>query len=207
MKDMTVRTMTALGRTKVRIEPEEGEPFVISQKDAFLLGIKEGALLEQDVCEEIGQILRRECLRRCGMMLQSRDYSASALEERLSRAGFPSSVYLRVIEELKAARYVDEERMAEDFVRSHLKDRSRKRIEADLAGKGLSEECIRNAFLAVGEEHDLKAAEREQILRLLEKKHFDPEKAGWEETMKIRAFLGRRGFSGEAVRDALEGEF
>ena len=61
---MIVKTMTAEGRTKVRIEPEEGESFVISQKDAFLLGIKEGALLEPDVCEEIAEILRRECLRR-----------------------------------------------------------------------------------------------------------------------------------------------
>lgn len=196
--------MTAEGRTKVRIEPEEGEPFVISQKDAFLLGIKEGALLEQDICEEIDRILRRECLRRCGMLLQARDYSVKVLEEKLSQAGFPSRIYAKVIEELKEARYVDEDRMAEDFVRSHIKDRSRKRIEADLAGRGLSEECINRAFASAGDENDLKEAEKEQIRRLLEKKHYDPETAVWEETMKVRAFLYRKGYSQEAVRAAME---
>ena len=174
---MIVKTMTAEGRTKVKIEPEEGESFVISQKDAFLLGIKEGALLEPDVCEEIAKILRRECLRRCGMLLQSRDYSVRALEDKLSRAGFPSSIYDRVIEELQAARYVDEDRMAEDYVRCHIRDRSRARIEADLSSKGLSEESIRRAFMLAGEESDLQAAERDQIRRLLEKKKYDPEKA------------------------------
>ena len=203
---MIVKTMTAEGRTKVKIEPEEGESFVISQKDAFLLGIKEGALLEPDVCEEIAKILRRECLRRCGMLLQSRDYSVRALEDKLSRAGFPSSIYDRVIEELQAARYVDEDRMAEDYVRCHIRDRSRARIEADLSSKGLSEESIRRAFMLAGEESDLQAAERDQIRKLLEKKKYDPEKADWEETMKVRAFLYRKGYSREAVRSAMEGE-
>lgn len=204
---MTVKTMTAVGRTKVRVEPEEGEAFVLSQKDAFLLGIKEGALLEPDVCGEIAKILRRECLRRCGMLLQSRDYSVKALEDRLSRAGFPSSVYEKVIEELKAARYVDEDRMAEDYVRCHIKDRSRARIEADLSGKGLSEESIRRAFEGAGEEFDLETAERDQIRKLLEKKKYDPEKADWEETMKVKAFLCRKGYSRDAVRSAMEGNY
>lgn len=204
---MTVKAMTAVGRTKIRIEPEEGEPFVIGRKDAFLLGMKEGAVLDRDICEEIDQILRRECLLRCGMLLQSRDYSVKALEEKLSQAGFPSRIYKNAIEELKAARYVDEDRMAEDYIRLHMKDRSRKRIEADLSGKGLSEECIRRAFLAAEEESSFKNAERDQILRLLEKKKFDPEKAAWEETMKIKAFLYRKGYSQEAVRDAMKGEY
>ncbi len=204
---MTVKTITAQGRTKVRVEPEEGESFVISKKDAFLLGINEGALLEPDVCAEIAQILRKECLRRCGMLLQSRDYSEKALEDRLSMAGFPSSVYKKVIGELKSAGYVNEDRMAEDYVRCHIKDRSRTRIENDLAGKGLPEECIRRAFEKAGEEWDLETAEREQIRKLLEKKGYDPEKAGWEETMKIRAFLCRKGYSGEAVRSAMHGDF
>lgn len=203
---MTVKTMTAEGRTKVRIEPQEGEPFVISQKDAFLLGIKEGALLDRDICDQISQILRRECLRRCGMLLQSRDYSEKALGEKLSRAGFPSFIYRQVIEELKDARYVDEERMAETYVRAHTGDRSRARIEADLTGKGISREYIDRAFSAVEKEISLEEAEIGQIRKLLEKKKYDPDSASWEETMKIRAFLCRRGYGRDAVRKAMDRE-
>ena len=181
---MTVKTITAIGRSKIKIEPEEGPSFVLSRKDAFLLGIQEGALLDADICEQISQILRRECLRKCGMLLQTREYSENALREKLEHAFFPQEIAEGVLSELRKAGYLNEDRMAEDYIRIHLKDRSRKRIENDLMNK-------------LGE------LEKAQILKILEKKRFDPALAGWEETMKIKAFLYRKGYSQEAVRDVL----
>ena len=198
---MTVKTITAIGRSKFIIETEEGTSFALGKKDVFLLGIQEGALLDAKTCEEISQILRRECLRKCGMLLQSRDYSEKALREKLSQAFFPVDIAEGVLKELKKAGYVNETRMAEDYIRLHVRDRSRKRIENDLLGKGLSEETISLAFAEA--EADMDALEREQIQKILEKKNFDPALAGWEETMKIKAFLCRKGYSQEAVRAVL----
>ncbi len=198
---MTVKTITAIGRSKFKIETEEGTSFALGKKDVFLLGIQEGALLDAKTCEEISQILRRECLRKCGMLLQSRDYSEKALREKLSQAFFPVDIAEGVLKELKKAGYVNETRMAEDYIRLHVRDRSRKRIENDLLGKGLSEETISLAFAEA--EADMDALEREQIQKILEKKNFDPALAGWEETMKIKAFLCRKGYSQEAVRAVL----
>lgn len=200
---MTVKTITAIGRSKIKIEPEEGPSFVLSRKDAFLLGIQEGALLDADICEQISQILRRECLRKCGMLLQTREYSENALREKLEHAFFPQEIAEGVLSELRKAGYLNEDRMAEDYIRIHLKDRSRKRIENDLMNKGLSEHTIRLAFGRAEEEADLGELEKAQILKILEKKRFDPALAGWEETMKIKAFLYRKGYSQEAVRDVL----
>ena len=198
---MTVKTITAIGRSKFIIETEEGTSFALGKKDVFLLGIQEGALLDAKTCEEISQILRRECLRKCGMLLQSRDYSEKALREKLSQALYPADIAEGVLKELKKAGYVNETRMAEDYIRLHVRDRSRKRIENDLLGKGLSEETISLAFAEA--EADMDALEREQIQKILEKKNFDPALAGWEETMKIKAFLCRKGYSQEAVRAVL----
>ena len=62
-------------------------------------------------------------------------------------------------------------------------------------------------FEGAGEEFDLETAERDQIRKLLEKKKYDPEKADWEETMKVKAFLCRKGYSRDAVRSAMEGNY
>lgn len=187
-------------RGRVRVTLEDGDSFVLPSMKASRLGLEEGTELSEDAYEEILQSLRSACMQRCGSLLGSRDYSESRLREKLSAAGFPSTVTEDAIEKLRKAGYLDDRRFAQSYVRTHIRDRSRLRIIRDLTGKGISGADIEEAFEAVAEEENLEDAQREQVQRLLQKRGFDPRQATFEEKQKTMAFLHRRGYPTDLIR-------
>jgi regulatory protein len=159
--------------------------------------------------------LRSMVLRKCGELLKSQDYSEQRLRMKLRTAGFPEDTVTMAVEAMKDAHYIDDRRYAENYVKYHLRDRSRRRIEQDLQERGIAEDIIEEAFQAVTEnavektdtENGVSAADEaeiEQICKLLRKKQFDLAAAGWEERQKIMAFLYRKGYTQENIRRGME---
>jgi regulatory protein len=134
-------------------------------------------------------------LRKCGELLKSQDYSEQRLRMKLRTAGFPEDTVTMAVEAMKDAHYIDDRRYAENYVKYHLRDRSRRRIEQDLQERGIAEDIIEEVFQAITEnavektdtENGVSAADEaeiEQICKLLRKKQFDPAAAGWEESRR-----------------------
>lgn len=179
---------------------DDGESFVISSSKALRLGVEEGEELEEEKYREILQSLYKACMQRCGSLLGSRDYSERRMRDKLRDAGYPGSVIEEAVEKLRKAGYLDDRRFAQSYVRSHLRDRSRLRIMRDLAEKGISESVIEEAFAAVEEEENVDDAQKEQVLRLLRKRGFEPGAASYEERQKTMAFLHRKGYPSDLIR-------
>lgn len=185
---------------RVRVTMEDGDSFVISSPDASRLGLEEGGELAEEIYAGLFESLRTACMRKCGRLLGSRDYSVKRLREKLCDAGFPAAVIDEAVEKLERAGYLNDIRFAQSYVRSHMRDRSRLRIMRDLAGKGISETVIEDALAAVGEEENIEDAQREQVIRLLKKRGFDNESADYKERQKTMAFLRRKGYPTELIR-------
>ena len=81
--------------------------------------------------------------------------------------------------------YIDDLRYAVDYITYHENSRSRRRIEQDLQGKGISSATIEEAWQnwrENGGEQD----EQGMIRELLRKKHYDAaEETDWKERQKI----------------------
>lgn len=192
-------------RGRVRVTMEDGCSFVISSSRARRLGLEEGGKVEEDTYAGILQSLRSACMQRCGRLLGSRDYSEYRMKEKLREAGYPLPVIDEAVEKLKKAGYLDDRRFAQSYVRSHFQDRSKKRIMRDLAGKGIPETVVEEAFAAVEEVENLSAAQRDQVIRLLKKRGFDPSEATYEERQKTMAFLHRKGYPTDLIRSLTGG--
>lgn len=192
-------------RGRVRVTMEDGSSFVISSSKARRLGLEEGGEVEEDTYAGILQSLRSACMQRCGRLLGSRDYSEYRMREKLREAGYPPSVIDEAVEKLRRAGYLDDRRFAQSYVRSHFQDRSKSRIIRDLAGKGIPETVIEEAFAAVEEVENLSAAQRDQVIRLLKKRGFDPSQATYEERQKTMAFLHRKGYPTDLIRSLTGG--
>ncbi len=154
--------------------------------------------------QEILSQLRGDALHRCGDLLGRTDYTTASLEKKLETDGYPREIRQQVLMELTDAHYLDDRRLAENYIRGHLGDKSKARIRQDLQQKGISPEDLEEAFASVAEETDMESKQLSQIRRLLEKKHYDPEQATWEEKQKVMAFLYRRGFSQDMIRRGME---
>jgi SOS response regulatory protein OraA/RecX len=137
--------------------------------------------------------LRSMALRKCGELLKSQDYTEQRLRMKLQTAGFPEDTIDTAVEAMKEAHYIDDRRYAENYVKYHLKDRSRRRIKQDLQERGVAEEIIQESFQTITETAEEEEgagetvspadeAEITQIKALLRKKQYDPETAGWRKT-------------------------
>ena len=194
----------AAGRAKLRVLLEEGESFLLPAARVRRLGLREGEELPEDLYREILGTARASCMRKCGFLLENRDYSVRRLEEKLRAAEYPESVIREAVEKLQEAGYLDDGRYALEFVRSHFRDRSRLRIRKDLLDRGIGEALIDRAFVELGEEEDLEAAQIAQVRHILRRRGVDAAAASYEERNRTMAFLFRKGFSGETVRASME---
>ena len=188
----------------VRVTLEDGGSFTFPERRALRLGLSEGEELRQETYEEIIKDLRSSCMQRCGTLLGSRDYPEKRLRSKLEDAGYPPLVIEECIGKLKAARYLDDRRYARNYVRSHLCDRSRRRIMQDLVTRGIAEEYVEEALASAAEETDPDQAQMAQIRRLLQKRGYDPAAADYKEKQKTMAFLHRKGYEADLIRRALE---
>ncbi len=195
---MRVVSIKRQSRQLSYVQMDNGDVLPMSGKDILLYGLGEGTEVDEDTWQSILGDVRAECLRRCGALLSGRDYSEKRLREKLLERRYPEEVIGGVIGDLKEAGYLDDRRMAESFVRLHTKDRSIRRMRADLAHLGIGEADAARALAEVDQDEEIR-----QILEIIRKKGFDPACAAVEEKDRFKASLYRKGYEAEAIRKAV----
>ncbi|WP_437938343.1 regulatory protein RecX [Sorangium sp. So ce341] len=137
-------------------------------------------------------------------LLSFRARSARELEKRLIEKGEPPEHVATAIARLSANGLLDDARFAEAKARSGIvgKPRSRRRIEQDLARKGVArdvaEAAIRRVMADEGTD-ELAVAERAARKKLRSLSGLDP----MEQRQKLYAFLARQGYAPDVARRAL----
>ncbi|WP_437623185.1 regulatory protein RecX [Sorangium sp. So ce1151] len=137
-------------------------------------------------------------------LLSFRARSARELEKRLIEKGEPREHVAAAIQRLCANGLLDDARFAEAKARSGIvgKPRSRRRIEQDLARKGVARDvadaAIRQVMADEGTD-ELAVAERAARKKMRTLARLDPA----EQRQKLYAFLARQGYAPDVVRRAL----
>lgn len=166
--------------------------------------LKVGEEIDEGVYLEIMQVLLpKRAKLRAMHLLQKKDYTEYQLREKLKSTSYPEKLIDEALDYVKSYHYVDDERYARGYVADCLGRRSKKRIEQDLLSKGIDKEVIASVTLELLREVDGEVAERELAKTLLRKRHFDPESATFEERQKQMAYLMRKGFTPEVIREAM----
>ncbi len=138
------------------------------------------------------------------------DYSEKGLTDKLVKGGYPAYIAAEAVEKLVDAHYVDDRRFADSYLRGHLFHKSLLRVRMDLKRKGVPDPIIQEAIEAYEEsqrdlgDHAIEDQEIEQILRLLQKRRYDPKTADYTEKQRQMAYLMRRGYSMDAIHTAID---
>lgn len=198
---MIVTKTEASIRTKYKVWLDGEFAFVLYKGEISRYGIREGEELPPDTVEKIEReiVLKRAKLYAMHL-LEDMDRTESGLREKLRRAMYPEKAVDGAVEYVRSFGYLDDGRFAENFVRSRKNLKSRKELRALLAQKGVSSEQIDTAFeICYGAEDEQAAA-----AALLRKKRFDPDSADEAELRRIYAYLARKGFGYETVRQVIQ---
>jgi len=133
-------------------------------------------------------------------LLARRDYCSGELRSKLQRKGFTPDIVDPLIEDLRRQRALDDERYIERFVAYRAaKGQGPIRILAELRPLGLPEESIERHLESLGDWRN-----RAQAVRV---KKFGAEvPRDFAARARQARFLEYRGFEGDQVRSALDGE-
>ena len=203
---MLVTQVTELSKSRSKVYIDQEFAFVLYKGELRLYRIKEGEELRPEDYRTIMQeVLPKRAKLRAMNLLQGREYTTSQLRTKLQQGYYPPEIIEQAIEYVAGFHYIDDLRYAVDDITYHENSRSRRRIEQDLQGKGISSATIEEAW-QIWRENGGEQDEQSMIRELLRKKHYDAaEETDWKERQKIYAFLARKGFSQEAIRKAIGG--
>lgn len=200
---MTVTNIKELSKSRVRIEIDHEFAFVLYKGELRLHKIEEGDEIEDAVYDRIMKdVLPKRAKLRAMNLLKNRTYTKAQLKDKLLQGGYPEQIADIAVDYVVSYRYVDDEQYVRDFIEYNREKKSRKRIQLDLMHKGISEQLFQDIWEEIAGD-DEEVIEREQIIYWMNKKHFCPQEATFEEKQKMMAFLYRKGFSINNIRSIL----
>lgn len=201
---MTVTQITELSSSRSKVYIDQEFAFVLYKGELRLYHVKEGEeLREEDYHAIVSEVLPKRARLRAMNLLKSREYTRSQLGTKLRQGFYPEQIIEDALDYVESFHYVDDLRYAVDYITYHDSSRSRRRIEQDLLAKGIDRETLQRAWNK-WEEQGNSQDETAMIRRLLDKKHYDPEAADYQEKRKLYAFLMRKGFRASAVSSAMK---
>lgn len=196
---MLVKQLTKCGKSRSLVKLESGLSFPLYSSEVEKFDAWEGSdLSDESLSEIMTRILPSRCIKRAMNLLQKKSFAEGELVRKLSDGGYPEEVVDKAMEYVKSFGYIDDVRYASDYIRYHSSQgRGKNRIRMDLRAKGISDESFEKAWDENTELGLIPGAD-EEIAKLLEKKHFDPDMERADKD-KIAAFIMRRGFSAEDI--------
>lgn len=198
-----VTQIEELSRSRSRVYVENEFAFVLYKGELRRYHIRENeAITEEEYQTILTQVLPKRAKLRAMHLLKSREYTQKQLMDKLKQQYYPEDIIKEAVAYVEGYHYIDDERYTRDFISGQIEKKSRRRIEEDLARKGISRELTETIFQEL-EPEELQQAEYGKIKKLLEKKKYNFEDAGYDEEQRMMAFLCRKGFSAEMVRTVM----
>ena len=196
---MLVKQITKCGKSRNLVKLESGLTFPLYSSEVTKFDTREGSdLSDESLSEIMTRILPSRCIKRAMNLLQKKSFAEGELVRKLSDGGYPEEVVEKAVEYVRSFGYIDDVRYASDYIRYHSSQgRGKNRIRMDLKNKGISDESFEKAW-DENMELGLIPGTEEEIKKLLEKKHFNPDMERSDKD-KIAAFIMRRGFSAEDI--------
>lgn len=200
---MIVTKTEPLTKTKFKVYIDGQFAFVLYKGELSRFHIREGEEISGETVTKIHEeVIKKRAKLRAMHLLEDMDRTEAALREKLRLGYYPEEAVDEAVRYVKSFGYLDDARYAENFVRSRQGSKSAREIQALLLKKGLSGDMIEAAFEKCRE--DSGDTEQEAVRKILKKKRFDPDMADEAQIQKIYAYLGRKGFRYDTVRQVIQ---
>jgi regulatory protein len=172
--------------------------------EASRLGIEQGLELDEHRRARLGHLGEVEGARRIALrMLAARPRSVQEMLRKLRQRGLNPSAVAEVVGRLEGQGLLDDRQFAEHFARIRsAKGHGRARLLSDLLGRGVDRRVAEDAIDRV---IDMEGGDELDVVRTLAKKRLRQLGTQPREVLfrRLVAYLGRRGFGGHDVRNAV----
>ncbi len=136
-------------------------------------------------------------------LLKFRSRSRQEIVERLRRKGFPEEIITQTLDFLARLKYIDDTQFAVSWAQSRLaKPLGLRRILFELEQKGVNKEVIEETLSKIKSSGYRETEVIDRMAKEKFKKIKSPDK--YQAKSRVYGFLMRRGFSPEAVKEAVD---
>jgi len=193
---MFIDSIEKLNKYKYKVKTETSV-FYVYQSDLRKYSIKEGIEFSDEIYERlVKETLIPRARKKALDILSRADCSEADLRKKLSLKNYLPDVIEDAVNYVKKFNYINDERYAENYLNYRGKTKSIRQIKMELLSKGIDHNIIENV-LTDG------SNEEEALRNLLKKKIKNPEDMDEDKIKKIYAYLYRKGFSTELIREGL----
>jgi len=198
---MTVTKIEAVTKNRYKVYVDEQFAFVLYKGELSRYHVAVGECISENVFHEIKNtvVLKRAKLRALHL-LNDMGRTSKQLQQKLRQSDYTEDIIDKTMEYVSSFGYVNDEEYARNFILCRKDRKSQKELRMLLESKGISEKILEHVFEECYE-HD---AAKEAIAALLKKKKYNSENADYKETQKIYAYLMRKGFKYDDIRQVIQ---
>ncbi|MCR5777511.1 MAG: recombination regulator RecX [Lachnospiraceae bacterium] len=201
---MTITKIEPYKKGKVLVYLNDEPSFVLYSYEVKQYQLTEDMLLDDGVYTKIlDEVLIKRAKSRTLHLLDRQDRTEKQLRAKLKENMYPDEAIDAAVEAATRGNFLNDERYACQYVRDKSRTKSKKVVEMELAGRGISKELIAKAF-AEFEEEEEENSDLILIEKLIRKKCPDISLIDITEKQKLFRYLAGKGFVSSDIRKALE---
>jgi len=195
-----------------RSERKKAYRIFIDDKFAFLLyedemeqfNLSVGTEISPDVYETIEDFVLKRARHKALNIIKYSDKTEKEICLRLKEEYYTDDIIEKAIEYLKIYNYLNDERYAENYVRSRKNKESRFSIESKLQSKGINKGVLEKIIAGEYEINDEDSdPEILAINKIIQKKCDNPTNLSYTDKMKLINMLKRKGFNSDKINKCL----
>jgi len=175
--------------------------FGLASETVAALGLRVGMEVDRGKLDDIAREEQQyQALQYAFLLLSYKARTTSELKQRLGRKGFSPETVSRTMQRLSELKMVDDAGFARRFTedRINIGRKGKWRVRGELLKRGVAKEHIEDALATAPDE---KEAAREVAHKyLIRNRRLEPDIL----TRRLYAFLARRGFSPDTIRQVID---
>jgi regulatory protein len=197
---MKINAITDLGGARAKVVLEDGNAFILYNKEIKEWRLVSGGELTKEDFQEIKEkVLLKRAKKRGLHLLEKYNRSEGNLRDKLKEGGYPYDVIEEAIDYIRSFGYLDDVNLARNIVESRMYQKSFKEIVATLKLKGIDRDIINQVM----DKYYDQEYEKEAIKFLMNKKRIVIESITYQEKNKFFNHLSRKGFSYDSIQGVL----
>jgi len=194
---MIIIEITHYDKGKYLVTFDDGTSIYLYRSEINELKLKENDDIDIEKFDHIlRDIIGKRATRRAMHILEKRDKTEKQLRDKLRENNYPEISINIAIDYVKSYGYIDDERFCSNYISYRVEKQSRSKISMDLINKGIDKELISRVY----DEYYEEEFTDNQILKLLEKKHYMDIREDKNQVNKIVQSIMRKGYSYSKIR-------
>lgn len=200
-----INTIRGKAKSSYKVFINDVFAFLLSSRDINQYGLQIGEEISPDTYENIIEdVVFPKAKHKALTILSHSDRTEKEIYERLKEAYYPDEIILRTINYLKEYNYLNDERLARNYIRLRKQDHSRIVLESKLIQKGINKKVLDKIFEEEYQNNeDNENPEILAINKIILKKCENLTNISPEEKQKLINLLYRRGFDLDKINKCL----